>query len=95
MAGKVTQENKKRMLIGQVVSDKMDKTIVVKTGRTFRHPLFHKTMRTVKKYKVHDEQGQAKVGDVVEFYEGRPLSKTKYMYLGRVVRSGLTPSKAQ
>ena len=75
----------KRTYSGTVTSDLMDKTVVVRVERTYMHPQFHKTMRTTKKYKVHDEQGQAKIGDTVEFYEGRPLSKTKYMYLARVV----------
>lgn len=76
----------KQTFIGEVVSDKMDKTVVVKTERTFMHPQFHKTIRVSKKYKVHDEQKQAKVGDFIEFYEGRPVSKTKYMYLARVIQ---------
>lgn len=73
-------------LVGEVVSDGMDKTIVVKTIRMFQHPLLGKVMKSSKKYKVHDEREEAKVGDVVEFREGRPLSKTKYMYLARVVK---------
>jgi len=81
-----TEKTKKQLYVGKVLSDKMDKTIVVKTVRTFKHPQFHKILRTSKKYKVHDEQGLAKVGDIVEFVEGRPLSKTKYMYLARVVK---------
>ena len=72
---------------GQVVSDKMDKTIVVETKRTLKHPQFHKVIVKNKKYKVHDEQEIAKVGDIVEFYETRPLSKTKYMKLARIVTS--------
>ena len=80
-------ERKKKLYQGVVVSDAMDKTVVVKTERVFTHPVFHKTLRIFKKYKVHDEQQQANVGDVVEFYEGRPASKTKYMYLSRVVKS--------
>jgi small subunit ribosomal protein S17 len=76
----------KRVLTGNVVSDKMDKTIVVETTRTFKHPLIKKVMRRIKKYKVHDPEGVAQVGDVVEFYEGRPVSKTKFMYLFRVVK---------
>ncbi len=87
---KTTEKTKKQLYIGEVVSDKMDKTIVVKTVRTFKHPQFHKILRKSKKYKVHDEQGMAKVGDIVEFYEGRPLSKTKYMYLARVIKKQLT-----
>lgn len=82
----------KRTYIGMVTSDLMDKTIVVRVERTYKHPQFHKTMRTTKKYKVHDEQEQAKIGDTVEFYEGRPVSKTKYMYLARVVVSAATSS---
>lgn len=82
----VSEKKSKKMYNGQVVSDKMDKTIVVKTSRLYKHPVFQKVMRTSKKYKVHDEQGVAKVGDFVEFYEGRPLSKTKYMYLARVIQ---------
>ena len=81
------EQTRKRAHVGEVVSDGMDKTIVVKMVRTYTHPVFHKTMHKVKKYKVHDEQEQAQVGDVVEFYEGRPVSKTKYMYLARVVQT--------
>lgn len=72
---------------GEVISDKMDKTVVVTTSRTVRHPRFQKVMRINKKYKVHDEQEVAKVGDIVEFYEGRPVSKTKYMYISRIIKS--------
>lgn len=74
-----------RMQTGVVVSDAMDKTVVVRTERFFKHPFFHKTMQRAKKYKVHDEKETARIGDIVEFYEGRPQSKTKYMYLARVV----------
>ena len=77
-----------RLYRGTVISDKMDKTIVVKHERTFKHSKTKKIMRVAKKYKVHDVQRQAKVGDRVEFYEGRPVSKTKYMYLARVIPMG-------
>lgn len=80
-----TEHMPKQLYMGEVVSDKMDKTVVVEIVRTFTHPRFLKTVRTAKKYKVHDEQELAKVGDTVEFYEGRPVSKTKFMYLARVV----------
>lgn len=85
----------KRILTGTVISDKMQKTIVVEVERTFRHPLFNKTVRTKRKYKVHDEQELAKVGDIVAFYEGRPVSKTKYMYLDRVVGSSVPGSMSE
>lgn len=76
-----------RMLTGEVISDKMDKTIVVRVERSYRHPRLNKVMRTSKKYKVHDDSESASMGDLVEIYEGRPLSKTKYMYLARIVRA--------
>ena len=87
MATKPVLEKANKMMIGEVVSDKMDKTIVVITERTFEEPRLHKVMRASKKYKVHDEEGRAKEGDVVEFYEGRPRSKDKYMYLSRIIRT--------
>jgi small subunit ribosomal protein S17 len=77
---------KSQIYTGEVVSDKMEKTIVVNTHRTFTHPKFHKIISVNKKYKVHDENETANVGDLVEFYEGRPKSKTKYMYLARVIK---------
>lgn len=80
------QQKKKRTLLGEVVSDKMDKTVVVSVIRTFKHPMFGKVLKVRKNYKVHDQDGQAAKGDVVEFQEGRPLSKTKHMYLIRVVK---------
>lgn len=79
-------KNAKRVYTGKVISDKMDKTIVVKTERTFVIEKLSKTSRISKNYKVHDENEQAKIGDLVEFYEGRPVSKTKYMYLKHVVK---------
>jgi small subunit ribosomal protein S17 len=76
----------KKLLTGTVISDKMQKTVVVEVERSFRHPLFNKTVRTVRTFKVHDEQSQAKVGDLISFYEGRPVSKSKYMYLAAVLQ---------
>ncbi len=78
---------KGRVLTGEVVSDKMDKTVVVKVERTFTHPRLKKVMRSAKKYKVHDEKGTSAIGDIVEIYEGRPQSKSKYMYLSRIITS--------
>ena len=76
---------KKQLLVGEVISDKMDKTIVVKVMRAFRHPLYGKTVRTFKKYKAHDEKNSCKLGDEVEIVECRPLSKTKHMLLSRII----------
>ncbi|HEV2917204.1 MAG TPA: 30S ribosomal protein S17 [Candidatus Babeliales bacterium] len=80
-------EKKTKNFVGVVVSDKMDKTVTVKVDRVFRHPTFHKTVCISKKYKVHDEHGVASVGDRVAFYEGKPVSKTKHMYLDRIVKA--------
>ena len=76
------------MLVGEVVSDKMEKTIVVEVNRTFKDLSFHKILHKAKKYKVHDEKKEAKIGDIVEIVEGKRTSKTKYMYLGRILRKG-------
>ncbi|HML19155.1 MAG TPA: 30S ribosomal protein S17 [Candidatus Dependentiae bacterium] len=83
----------KNILTGTVISDKMQKTVVVEVERSFRHPLFNKTVRVKRKFKVHDEQELAKVGDVITFVEGRPVSKTKYMYLDRIVSSSSLGSR--
>lgn len=82
------QVKPKRFRTGVVVSDKMDRTIVVEAIRTYTHPRFEKIIRKTKKIKVHDPENKAKVGDQVEFYEGRPVSKTKHMYLSRVLEKG-------
>jgi small subunit ribosomal protein S17 len=67
----------KRVMQGVVVSDKTDKTVVVKVERRFTHPLLKKTVRRSKKFQAHDEKNQHKVGDVVFIEETRPISKTK------------------
>ena len=67
----------KRILQGVVVSDKQDKTIVVKVERRFTHPLFKKTVRKTKNYHAHDEHNKAKIGDEVRIMESKPISKLK------------------
>lgn len=67
----------KRVLEGVVVSDKNDKTIVVKVERRLTHPVLKKTVRLTKKYHAHDEKNAAKIGDVVQIEETKPLSKLK------------------
>lgn len=67
----------KRILQGVVVSDKQDKTVVVKVERRFTHPLFKKTVRRSKHYHAHDESNSVKVGDTVSIQESRPISKLK------------------
>ncbi len=81
-----TEIKSSRGLEGEVVSDKMHKTVVVKVVRTLKHPLVGKVIRKSKNYKVHDEEEVAKVGDFVEIAECRPLSKTKHMILKKVIR---------
>lgn len=71
---------------GIVVSDKMDKTIVVLLERKMRHPLFGKTIRTSSKLYAHDEKGDAGIGDVVRVSETRPLSKQKRWRLVEVLK---------
>jgi small subunit ribosomal protein S17 len=71
--------------IGEVVSNKMAKTIIVRVERRFPHPRFKKVVTGYKKFYAHDEQGQAKVGDRVRIEETRPLSKTKRWRLVQVV----------
>lgn len=67
----------KRILQGVVVSDKNDKTIVVRVERRFTHPMMKKTVRRTKKYHAHDEANTAKTGDIVRIEECRPLSRSK------------------
>ena len=67
----------KRILQGVVVSDKQEKTVVVKVERRFTHPLLKKTVRRSKNYHAHDEHNKAKVGDEVRIMESKPISKLK------------------
>ncbi|TDK36885.1 30S ribosomal protein S17 [Rhizobium deserti] len=67
----------KRILQGVVVSDKNEKTVVVRVERRFAHPLLQKTVRRSKKYKAHDENNQYKTGDIVSIQECAPISKDK------------------
>ena len=72
--------------IGQVVSTKMAKTIVVEVSRRVPHPLYKRIVAKRKKFYAHDEQGSAKLGDVVRIVESRPLSKLKRWTLAEVIR---------
>ena len=71
------ERNLRKSRVGIVVSDKMEKTIVVAVEVKYKHPLYKKTVRVTNKYKVHDEENAARVGDTVEITETRPLSKDK------------------
>ncbi|AAP96691.1 30S ribosomal protein S17 [[Haemophilus] ducreyi] len=81
--------DKIRTVQGKVVSDKMDKSFVVAIERTVKHPLYGKFIRRTTKLHVHDENNEAKLGDVVEIQECRPVSKTKSHKLVRVVEKAV------
>lgn len=82
---KTTKENKAenqgKLLKGVVVSDKMDKTAVVEVKRYYKHPKYGKFVKSKKKYKAHDENNEAKIGDKVEIVETKPISKDKRFIL--------------
>ena len=73
--------------IGLVVSDKMEKTILVKVERQFPHPLYRRTVKKSKNFMAHDEEGKAKIGDRVEIIESRPLSRRKRWRLVRILET--------
>jgi len=85
----------KRILIGTVVSDKTDKTVVVKVERKMKHPLYGKIIRRSKKYHAHDEDNSAKTGETVRIEETRPMSKLKsWKVIERVVTGKTTAVEA-
>jgi small subunit ribosomal protein S17 len=85
----MTERNLRKEQIGRVVSDKMDKTIVVAVETYKKHELYHKRIKYTKKFKAHDEQNEAKVGDQVRIMETRPLSKDKRWRLVEVVEKAV------
>jgi len=84
MTGAAVQ-GKRKTKVGRVVSDKMDKTIVVSVERLTRHPLYKRVIRLTSKFKAHDEENEARVGDTVLIEESRPLSATKRWRLVSVI----------
>ena len=72
-----TERTSRKTRVGMVVSDKMQKTVVVSIERRVQHPVYGKMVRRTKKLKAHDEQNEAKTGDTVRIMETRPLSKDK------------------
>jgi small subunit ribosomal protein S17 len=79
--------------VGEVISNKMTKTIVVRVERRFPHPQFKKVVTAFSKFYAHDEKGEAKVGDRVRIQESRPLSKLKRWRLVEVVERNAEPEK--
>ena len=78
-------EEKRKIRIGHIVSDKMDKTVVVAVETLKRHPLYKKTFKRVVKYKAHDEDNKCRVGDKVRIIETRPLSRQKRWRVAEII----------
>ena len=83
------ERNRRKTKVGVVVSDKMDKTVVVAIEDFVRHSLYGKAVKRTKKIKAHDENNEAKIGDIVEVMETRPLSKDKHFRLVRIVEKAV------
>lgn len=81
-------EGRRQYKVGRVVSDKMEKTVVIAVDRLKPHPLYRKTIRVTKKFHAHDENNDCKIGDVVRIGETRPLSKTKRWEVIEIVTKG-------
>ncbi|PRP91483.1 30S ribosomal protein S17 [Enhygromyxa salina] len=82
-------KSRRRTLLGEVVSDKMDKTVVVQVTRRYRHPRYKKYIQERTRYKAHDEANEAKVGDKVRIIEARPRSKDKRWAVQAVLERGI------
>jgi small subunit ribosomal protein S17 len=78
------KRNRKRM-VGTVVSDKMDKTVVVVVNRLVQHPIYKKYIRRRSKFKAHDQEGTVRIGDTVEIVQSRPISKTKHWRVSKII----------
>lgn len=81
----MAERNLRKTRVGKVVSDKMDKTIVVAVVDSVKHPLYKKVVKTTYKLKAHDESNEANIGDTVEVMETRPLSKDKRWRLVSII----------
>lgn len=82
------EQGRRKSMVGVVVSNKMDKTAVVAVERRRPHPLYHKIVRSTKRYKAHDPHNSANVGDVVRIVETRPLSKEKRWRIAETLARG-------
>ncbi|UOF91903.1 30S ribosomal protein S17 [Fodinisporobacter ferrooxydans] len=85
----MSDRNYRKVRTGKVVSDKMDKTIVVAVETSMKHPLYGKTIKRTKKFKVHDENNSAGIGDTVKIMETRPISKEKCWRLLEIVEKAV------
>jgi len=82
------EETKRKSLLGTVIGDAMDKTVIVSVDAPKRHPLYNKTMKRIKKYYAHDEKNECKEGDTVRIEETRPFSKLKHWRVREIVTKG-------
>ncbi len=85
----MNDRGRKRILLGTVVSDKMDKSVVVQVERLIQHKIYKKYIKRYKKYAAHDENNQCKPGDLVKITESRPLSKTKKFRISEIVKRAI------
>src|SRR5262245_36388818 len=83
-------EGRRKILLGEVVSNRMHKTITVQVERRVRHPIYERVVKRSKKFHAHDEHNQCQIGDIVRIVETRPLSKTKCWRLLEIVRRQAT-----
>ncbi|OQY29059.1 MAG: 30S ribosomal protein S17 [Candidatus Cloacimonetes bacterium 4572_55] len=79
------ERGRRKVREGTVVSDKMDKTVVVRVERLMKHPLYNRIVRRFKKFKAHDENNDCHIGDFVRIVETRPLSKTKRWRISHII----------
>ena len=83
---------KRKEFVGEVISDKMQKTCIVRTMLLAKHKKYHRIIKTYNKFKVHDEKNVASFGDIVRIIETRPLSKDKRFRLAEVIRKSESPA---
>ena len=86
---------RRKVLSGTVVQDSMDKTVSVRVERTKRHPLYGKIIRTYKRYQVHDEDNQARMGDFVRIRQCRPVSRRKHFFVEEVTARASAPDEVE
>jgi small subunit ribosomal protein S17 len=82
------EEANRKTLVGTVIGDTMNKTVIVSVDAPKRHPLYNKTMKRIKKYYAHDENNECKEGDTVRIEETRPMSKLKHWRVREIVTKG-------
>jgi len=84
-----TQKTKKKELMGLIISDKMDKSVVVQVERFIQHKMYKKFIKQYKKYHAHDEKNECRIGDAVKIIETRPLSKLKRFRVTEIVKKAV------